>query len=152
MNGSDAIFDLADGAACAAQQENSSKASLLCFSFFLVTSEGLPIFGSKWSMIFLMEKHIFRVVTRGPEGEYRIRDYTSEDEIRRWHIQTGICDYNLDMSLRGHPIFKGLIGPISETSGVLRYESPEVFEQMAKEWGELKRRQRRKKKSAKSQE
>ena len=103
-------------------------------------------------MLLTMKKHIFRVVTRGPEGEYRIRDYMSEDEIRRWHIQTGICDYNLDVSLRGHPIFRGLIGPMAESSGVLRYESPEVFEQMAKEWGEPKHRQRRKKKGVKSRE
>ena len=92
-----------------------------------------------------MRRHIFRVVTRGPEGEYRIRDYVSEEEIRRWHVQTGISDCSLDVSVRGRPIFKGLIGPMSETGGVLRYESPEVFEQMTKEWSEHKRRSRSKK-------
>jgi len=92
-----------------------------------------------------MKKHIFRVVTRGPDGDYRIRDYVSEEEIQRWHVQTGICDYNLDMTLRGSPVFKGLIGPIPEAGGVLRYESPEVFEQVTKEWSEHKRRYRRKK-------
>jgi hypothetical protein len=92
-----------------------------------------------------MKRHIFRVVTRGPEGEYRIRDYVSEEEICRWHVQTGISDYSLDVAVRGLPVFKGLIGPMSETGGVLRYESPEVFEQMTKEWYEHKRRSRRKK-------
>jgi hypothetical protein len=94
-----------------------------------------------------MKRHIFRVVTRGPEGEYRIRDYVSEEEIRRWHVQTGISDCSLDMSERGCPIFKGLIGPMPETGGVLRYESPEVFEQMTKEWSESKRRHRCKKRA-----
>ena len=102
--------------------------------------------------MFTMKKHIFRVVTRGPEGEYRIRDYTSEEEICRWHVQTGVCDYNLDVSVRGRPIFRGLIGPMPEANGVLRYESPDVFEQMAKEWGESKRRFRRKKKGVRSTE
>jgi len=92
-----------------------------------------------------MKRHIFRVVTRGPEGEYRIRDYVSEEEIRRWHVQTGSNDYGLDISVRGRPVFRGLIGPMPEVGGVLRYESPEVFEQMTKEWSEHKRRCRSKK-------
>jgi hypothetical protein len=92
-----------------------------------------------------MKRHIFRVVTRGPEGEYRIRDYVCEEEIRRWHVQTGSNDYSLDVSVRGRPVFKGLIGPMPEAGGVLRYESPEVFEQMTKEWSEHKRRCRTKK-------
>ena len=92
-----------------------------------------------------MKRHIFRVITRGPEGEYRIRDYVSEEEICRWYARTGVCDYSIDVSVRGRPIFKGLIGPMPEAGGVLRYESPEVFEQMTKEWSESKRRQRRKK-------
>jgi hypothetical protein len=92
-----------------------------------------------------MKRHIFRVVTRGPEGEFRIRDYVSEEEIQRWHVQAGVSDYSLDVSVRGRPIFKGLIGPMPEAGGVLRYESPEVFEQMTKEWYESKRRHRVKK-------
>ena len=92
-----------------------------------------------------MKRHIFRVVTRGPEGEYRIRDYVSEEEICRWHVQAGISDYSLDVSVRGLPVFKGLVGPMLEAGGVLRYESPEVFEQMTKELYEHKRRHRRKK-------
>lgn len=92
-----------------------------------------------------MKSHIFRVVTRGPDGEYRIRDYVSEGEIQRWHVQTGVTDCSLDMSVRGRPVFKGLIGPMPEAGGVLRYESPDVFEQMTKEWCEHKRRYRSKK-------
>ena len=89
-----------------------------------------------------MKRHIYRVVTRGPEGEYRIRDYMTEEEILRRHIQVGIEDCSADMSLRGRPVFKGLIGPLPETGGVIRYESPEVFEQMTQEWVETKRRRR----------
>jgi len=93
----------------------------------------------------MMKRHIFRVVTRGPEGEYRVRDYVSDEEIRRWHVQTGVTDYSLDNTVRGRPIFKGLIGPMPEAGGVLRYESPEVFEQISKEWGEQKRKYQSKK-------
>jgi hypothetical protein len=107
----------------------------------------LPIFRADSSITSHMKRHIFRVVTRGPEGEYRIRDYVSEEEICRWHVQTGVSDYSIDVSVRGRPIFKGLIGPMPEVGGVLRYESPEVFEQMTKDWSESKRRQRRKKRT-----
>ena len=89
-----------------------------------------------------MKRHIYRVVTRGPEGEYRIRDYMTEEEILRRHIQVGVEDCSSDMNLRGRPVFKGLIGPLPESGGVIRYESPEVFEQMTREWVEIKRRRR----------
>ncbi len=89
-----------------------------------------------------MKRPIYRVVTRGPEGEYRIRDYMSEEEILRRHIQIGYEDCSSDMSLRGRPIFKGLIGPMPEAGGVIRYESAEVFEQMTREWCETKRKRR----------
>ncbi len=89
-----------------------------------------------------MKRHIYRVVTRGTDGEYRIRDYMTEEEILRRHVQIGVDDCSTDMSVRGRPVFKGLIGPIPEPGGVVRYESPEVFEQITKQWGEPKRRRR----------
>ncbi|MDR3198422.1 MAG: hypothetical protein LBU34_11195 [Planctomycetaceae bacterium] len=89
-----------------------------------------------------MKRHIYRVVTQGPQGDYRIRDYMSEEEIRHRHIQIGTDDCSTDISLRGRPVFKGLIGPMPEPGGVIRYESPDVFEQMTKEWSESKRKRR----------
>jgi hypothetical protein len=32
------------------------------------------------------------------------------------------------------PVFRGLIGPMPEGKGVVRYETPEVFETLTKEW------------------
>ncbi len=89
-----------------------------------------------------MKRHIYRVVTRGADGEYRIRDYMTEEEILRRHVQVGVDDCSTDMSIRGRPVFKGLIGPMPEAGGVVRYESPDVFEQMTKQWSETKRRRR----------
>jgi hypothetical protein len=66
----------------------------------------------------------------------------TEEEILRRHIQIGADDCSTDMNLRGCPVFKGLIGPIPETGGVIRYESPDVFEQLTKEWSETKRKRR----------
>lgn len=92
-----------------------------------------------------MHKLTYRVVTRGPEGELRIRDYVSEEEILRRHIRIGTDDCSTNLNLRGRPVFKGLIGPMPESGGVVRYESPEVFETLTKEWAGTKKKRSRKK-------
>jgi hypothetical protein len=87
-----------------------------------------------------------RIVTRGKNGELRTRDYDQPDSVLRMHTQIGVDDCSTDLSLRGMPVFRGLIGPMPEGKSVVRYESPEVFESLTKEWGASasKRRTRRK--------
>ncbi len=87
----------------------------------------------------------FRVVTRGANGELRIKDYPNKEPLMRLHMQIGIDDCSTDLSLRGLPLFRGLIGPMPDGKGVIRYESPDVFETLTKEWGSAKpaRRSRR---------
>ncbi len=82
-----------------------------------------------------MKKDTFRVVTRGADGQIRIRDYQSSEALLRRHVQVGIDDCSTDLGLRGLPVFRGLIGPMPEGGNVIRYESPEVFETLTKEWG-----------------
>ena len=41
------------------------------------------------------------------------------------------------------PLFRGLIGPIPESRTVVRYETPDVFEEMTKVWAAKKRKRRR---------
>ena len=86
-----------------------------------------------------------RIVTRGKNGELRTRDYDQQESVLRMHTQIGVDDCSTDLSLRGMPVFRGLIGPMPEGKGVVRYESPEVFESLTKEWGTVtaKRRSRR---------
>ncbi len=88
---------------------------------------------------------MIRIVTRGKNGELRTRDYKHEDSVLKMHSQIGIDDCSTDLSLRGLPVFRGLIGPMPESKGVVRYESPEVFESLTKEWGTVptKRKSRR---------
>ncbi len=92
-----------------------------------------------------MAQKTYRIVTRGADGSMRIRDYASLDPILASHTQIGIDDCSTDLSLRGLPLFRGLIGPIPEGKGIIRYESPEVFETLTKEWSSSKpaRRSRR---------
>ena len=81
-----------------------------------------------------MGKEIFRLVTRGADGKIRIKDYAKPDRLLKMHTQIGVDDCSTDLELRGLPVFRGLIGPMPEDDNVIRYESPEVFETLTKEW------------------
>jgi hypothetical protein len=81
-----------------------------------------------------MEKDTWRVVARGRDGELIIHDFHSAEEILRSHIQIGVDDCSTDLALRGAPVFRSLIGPMPEGRNVVRYETPEVFEMLTKEW------------------
>ena len=91
-----------------------------------------------------MPDKIIRVVTRAPDGAVRERDFGSFEDLESQHEKIGIDDCSTDLSLRGMPIFRGLIGPIPDGKSVVRYESPEVFEVLTKEWSQKKTRYRSK--------
>src|SRR5262249_4218525 len=71
-------------------------------------------------------------------GKLRIRDFDKAESLLRMHIQVGVDDCSTDLALRGMPVFQGLIGPMPEGKDVVRYESPDVFEAMTKEWSTAK--------------
>ena len=85
-----------------------------------------------------MPKDTFRVVTRGTDGTLHIRDYNRQEALQKVHTQIGIDDCSTDLGLRGLPVFRGLIGPMPEGKNVIRYESPDVFETLTKEWSTMK--------------
>jgi len=82
----------------------------------------------------MAHKNTVRVVTRASDGTLRIRDYPNTEPLLEIHTQIGIDDCSTDLSLRGLPVFRGLIGPMPEGRTVVRYESPDVFETLTKEW------------------
>ena len=81
-----------------------------------------------------MAKDTFRIVTRGTDGKIHIRDYSKQESLQKIHTQIGVDDCSTDLGLRGLPVFRGLIGPMPEGKNVIRYESPDVFEALTKEW------------------
>ena len=93
-------------------------------------------------------KNTVRVVTRGTDGTLRIRDYPNADQLLQTHTQIGIDDCSTDLGLRGLPIFRGLVGPMPEGKNVIRYESPDVFEALTKEWSSAKNARRRRRTAA----
>jgi hypothetical protein len=111
-----------------------------------VEIENIPNLNQQRSLT--MSKDTYRVVTRGPDGELRTRDYDAPDKLLRMHTQIGVDDCSTDLDLRGRPVFRGLIGPMPEGKNVIRYESPEVFETLTKEWGAVKAGRRRRRVNA----
>jgi hypothetical protein len=79
-------------------------------------------------------KPTIRIISRGSNGELRTRDYEKHESVMKMHTQIGIDDCSTDLSLRGLPVFRGLIGPMPDSTGFVRYETPEVFESLTKEW------------------
>ena len=95
-----------------------------------------------------MAKDTWRIVTRGTDGELIIRDFDSPEQILKTHLQVGTDDCSTDLALRGAPIFRSLVGPMPEGRNVVRYESPEVFEHLTKEWAVPKAPRKRIRKTA----
>jgi hypothetical protein len=97
-----------------------------------------------------MAKRTWRIVTRDGNGELVIRDFDSPEPILRTHIQVGIDDCSTDLELRGAPVFRSLVGPMPEGADVIRYETPDVFEHLTKEWATPKAPRRRVRRPAKA--
>jgi hypothetical protein len=95
--------------------------------------------------LLMSKKDVFRIVNRATDGTLRITDFPSPDSLLQMHTQIGVEDSSTDLALRGMPVFRGLIGPIPEGRNIVRYETPEVFEAITKEWSstKVKRRRRR---------
>jgi len=95
-----------------------------------------------------MAKNTWRIVTRGTDGELLIRDFDSPEAILRTHLQVGTDDCSTDLELRGAPVFRSLVGPMPEGKDVIRYETPDVFELLTKEWALPRSPRRRTRKPA----
>ena len=95
----------------------------------------------------MAKKDTFRIVSRGSDGSLLLRDYPNLDPLLHAYTQIGIDDCSTDLDLRGMPVFRGLVGPIPDGKNVVRYETPEVFEMLTKEWCAAKPRRRTRRKA-----
>lgn len=98
-----------------------------------------------------MSKETWRLVTRDTNGELVIHDFDSPEGILRTHLQIGSDDCSTDLALRGAPVFRTLIGPMPEGRSIVRYETPEVFEALTKEWAMPRSPRRRTRKTIPAQ-
>ena len=88
------------------------------------------------------------VVTIDSDGNPQERTLSSPEELTQEFEQIGIDDCSTDLSLRGFPVVRGLIGPIPESKTIARYESSAIFEIHTKEWAAKKTKRRRRTKAA----
>ena len=89
---------------------------------------------------------IYRLVDRGADGEPRVRDFSDVAELSARFEKIGVDDCSADLRMRGFPVFRGLIGPMPERDGTIaRYETPEIFEKLTKEWSAPQRRKSKRK-------
>lgn len=95
-----------------------------------------------------MSQKIIRVITTASDGSQKTKEFESFEAIEAIHEAIGIDDCSTDLDLRGMPIFRGLVGPMPDGKDAVRYESPDVFEALTKEWTAMKPK-RRKRRSAK---
>ena len=95
-----------------------------------------------------LSPRIIRVITRASDGSIREKDFESFEDIAQLHDQVGIDDCSTDLELRGMPVFRGLVGPLPDGKLVVRYESPDIFEALTKEWANKKTKRRRRRSSA----
>ena len=49
------------------------------------------------------DKFVYRVVTRGTDGEIKTKEYLRIDMLEKSHTQVGIDDCSTDLALRGLP-------------------------------------------------
>ncbi len=97
-----------------------------------------------------MNQKTIRIVSCETDGSLRVKDFECLDQVSKYYDQTGIDDCNTELSLRGFPLFKGLIGPIAEGKRIARYETPSVFEALTKDWSQVKTKRRRSRSSVPS--
>lgn len=76
---------------------------------------------------------IYRVVTK-KDGKLEKQDFKDLASLGRAYEQVGVEEDSYSIRLHGEPVFKGLIGPMSEGKSVIRYETPEVFAEQTEEW------------------
>jgi hypothetical protein len=99
-----------------------------------------------------MSHKIIRVITRASDGNLRTKEFEAFDAIEAIHEAIGIDDCSTDLELRGMPIFRGLVGPMPDGKNAVRYESPDVFEALTKEWTAMKPKRRRRRTAKEMQE
>lgn len=90
---------------------------------------------------------LVRLVSRNSDGSIRVRDYDTFDELNTGWEQIGTDDCSTDLDLRNCPYYRGLVGPIPDGKRIARYETPEVFEVLTKEWANTRVQRRRRRSS-----
>jgi hypothetical protein len=86
---------------------------------------------------------VYRVVTMTKVGKFVEQDFEQASEIAHQFEQIGVEEDSYTLRLHGEPVFKGLIGPISDGPAVVRYEAPDAYAALTEVWAKTRRPRRR---------
>lgn len=77
---------------------------------------------------------VYRLVSLSPSGDQCVQDSTNPEELFKNYKLVAVEEDSYTMRLHGEPIFKGLIGPMSDGKNIIRYETPDVFAAQTERW------------------
>jgi hypothetical protein len=86
---------------------------------------------------------VYRVVTMTKAGKFVEQDFQETAELANQFEQIGVEEDSYTLRLHGEPVFRGLIGPISDGPAVVRYEVPEAYAALTEIWAKTRRPRRR---------
>lgn len=86
---------------------------------------------------------IYRLVSYSQQEKFEETDFDSPDALSRRYEQTGVEEDSYTLRLHGEPVFKGLIGPMSDGPSTVRYETPDAFAAMTEIWAKQRRPRKR---------
>ena len=76
----------------------------------------------------------YRLVFKSKTGKIQEKEYADVKAIAREYEQIGVEEDSYTVRLHGEPVFKGLIGPMSDGTNGVRYETPAAFVQLTEAW------------------
>ena len=76
----------------------------------------------------------YRLVFVNKTGALQQKDFEDVAELAKQYEQLGVEEDSYTIRLHVEPVFRGLIGPLSEGKSVIRYETPEAFASLTEEW------------------
>ncbi len=82
---------------------------------------------------------IYRTVKQSPSGEFLYNDYKTISALLDDYHQIGVEEDSYAMRLHGEPIIRGMVGPLADGKGVVRYECPEAYAVLTEQWSKTKR-------------
>ncbi len=86
---------------------------------------------------------VYRVVTMSKAGKFVEQDFQAPSEIATQFEQIGVEEDSYTLRLHGEPVFRGLVGPISDGPAVVRYETPDAYASLTEVWAKTRRPRRR---------
>ena len=90
----------------------------------------------------------YRIVSVAKTGKFVECDFDTATEIQSLYEQIGVEEDSYTLRLHGQPVFKGLIGPLSDGPTNIRYETPEAYAALTEVWAKTRRPRRRRRTAA----